>query len=96
MNVLAIRAAVASAIPILGLLAFLAFNLYGLYLGEKVGRFRVPGEFHSKDNRWNPELYPPEAAPWLTKDRRWARARVPVWLGIIVVSNLLYLLVKPR
>lgn len=96
MTVLAIRSAVASVIPILGLLAFAGFSLYGLYLGEKVARFRGPGEFHSKENRWNPELYPPEAAPWLAKDRRWERLRVPVWLGIIVVSNVLYLLVKPR
>ncbi|MDB4887867.1 MAG: hypothetical protein JWN79_3305 [Gemmatimonadetes bacterium] len=92
---LAFRSALASAIPPLSVLWFLAFSIYGMYLEERLSRYRGVGQHIARENRWNPGLYPVEAAKWLARDQRWHQLRIPVWLGTLVVSNVLYFLVKP-
>jgi hypothetical protein len=91
-----IRSGFAAAIPVLTVLAFLAFGLYGMYLEEKVERLRGIGQEISKENRWNPALYPPGSEKWLSRDQAWHRLRIPVWLAIIVTANILYFLIRPR
>ena len=90
---LTFRAAVAGAIPILALVAFAAFAVYGFYLNEKLITFRL-GEPISKEDRWNAALYPEEAEKWIARDRTWHKLQLVVWLGIIVVGNALYFLIK--
>jgi hypothetical protein len=92
---LAFRAAVAAAIPVAALLAYLAFGLYGLFLSRKLRSFRGRGEALTKESLWNAALYPPEAAKWIARDQAWNRYRIAVWLGLIVVANALYFLIKP-
>ena len=91
---LTFRAVIAGAIPILALVAYAAFALYGFYLNEKLTTFRL-GEPIAKEDRWNPALYPDEAERWLARDRTWHKLQWAVWLGIIVVGNVLYFVIKP-
>ena len=88
------RAAVATAIPILALIAFGAFALYGFYLEQKLITFRL-GEAITKENRWNAALYPEAAAKWIKRDRMWHKLRTVAWLGLIGVANALYFLIRP-
>ena len=92
---MAFRAAVASVIPVVTLLAYLAFGLYGLYLERQLVRLGGREQVISKQTRWDPSLYPDEAAPWIARDRLWHRLRIGVWLGLIVVANTLYFLLRP-
>jgi hypothetical protein len=91
---LTFRAVVAGAIPILALVAYAAFALYGFYLNEKLITFRL-GEPISKEDRWNAALYPDDARKWIARDRTWHKLKAVVWLGLIVVGNGLYFLIKP-
>jgi hypothetical protein len=57
---------------------------------------RGVGQDISKENRWNAALYPQGSEKWLSRDRAWHNLRIPVWLGIIVMANILYFLIRPR
>ena len=92
---MALRAAVASAIPVATLLAYLAFGVYGLYVERKLVRLGGREQVLSKQTGWDPSLYPSEAAPWIARDRLWHRLRIGVWLGLIVVANALYFVLSP-
>jgi hypothetical protein len=94
-SVLAFRAAVAATIPIATLLAYLGFGLYGIYLERKLAQIGGRERVISKETRWDSSLYPAEAAPWIARDRWWHRLRIVVWLGLVVVANGLYVLIKP-
>ena len=93
---IAFRSGVAATIPVLAVLAYLVFGIYGMYLEAKIERLRGVGQEISKENRWNAALYPEGSEKWLSRDRAWHRLRIPVWLGIIVVANILYFLIRPR
>jgi hypothetical protein len=82
-------------VPVVTVLAYVAFGLYGFVVEQKLISFRGLGEPLSKESRWNAALYPPAAAKWIARDRIWHTLRIGVWLGLIVVGNALYFLIKP-
>ena len=94
MSIAAVRTFMAWASAWLAFGAFAAHAVYGFYLDQKLGgycNFDPP----PKAERWNPVYYPPEAARWLARDRKWHRWRNAVWLGAVVIGNVLFLLFKP-
>ena len=76
------------------LLAYLVYAAYGLYLEDKLGRLRGIGQEISRESRWNPNVYPPDAAKWLARDRLWHRMRYIVWLGLAFVGGILNVLIR--
>jgi hypothetical protein len=68
--------------------AYLAFGILGIRLEHRAARLRI--EEPPPRDRWNSQYYRPEADALLRQNRRWERARVPVWLGLILLANLLY------
>ncbi|HEY7771059.1 hypothetical protein [Longimicrobium sp.] len=89
MSIDALRTFVAWASVYAAFAVFLGYSAYLLYLDLKVGEY-VRTELPPKSERWNPEYYKPGAEPWLARYRLWDRWRIAVWLGCIVVGNLLY------
>ena len=83
-RVLAARFVVVAAVGI-----FVAHSLYGLYLARKLAVLAGPRR-RAGAARWDPANYPPEARPWLARDRRWRRSRTWVWLGSILGADVLY------
>jgi hypothetical protein len=73
--------------------AFFAHAIYGVYLDFKLNSFAR--ERPPRRQRWNYEYYVPGAEEWLGRDRRWKRWSTAVWVGSIVVGNLLYVVIHP-
>lgn len=88
------RTTAANVVWIAILLAYLVYAAYGLYLEDKLGRLRGIGQEISRENRWNPNVYPADAAKWLARDRLWHRMRYIVWLGLLFVGGILNVLIR--
>jgi hypothetical protein len=79
---------VLSIIAPLTLGAYLAFGILGIRLEQRAARLRI--EEPPRRDRWNSQYYRPEAEALLRQNRRWERARAPVWLGLMLLANLFY------
>ena len=87
------RAILAQAAVYLCFAVFVGYGVYGLYLDLKAGTFRLGAP--PRGDPWNAAYYRPEAAPWLARNRRWRRWLNWVWIGSIVLGNLLYYALRP-
>lgn len=89
-----LRVRVANVIPVLTVLAFLAYSLYCVRLDWRIGRYRT-GVGTPGSDVLDPASYQPEARPLLARLRRLRRYQTLIWLGFICAGNVLYCLVKP-
>jgi hypothetical protein len=76
------------------LLAYLTYGILGIVYEQRLAQFRE-GPPPEKDSRWDPGRYAPGAEKWLARDRLWYRLRYPVWIGCIILGNVLYFALKP-
>jgi len=87
------RVFVAWAAVAISMAAFFAHTIYGVYLDIKLNSFAR--ERRPRRERWNSEYYLPGAEEWLRRDRQWKRWSTAVWLGSVVVGNVLYVIIHP-
>jgi len=73
--------------------AFFAHAIYGVYLDIKLRSF-APDRLPRRE-RWNSAYYVPDAEEWLRRDRRWAKWNSAVWIGTVIIGNVLYIVIHP-
>jgi hypothetical protein len=77
------------------LLAYLAYGLLGLVYEQQLAQFHS-GTLPERKSRWDLSQYAPGAERWLARDRLWHRLRYSVWIGGVVLMNVLYVALRTR
>ncbi len=77
------------------LLAYLAYGMLGIIYERRLAHFHG-GTLPERKLRWDLSQYAPGAERWLARDRLWHRLRYPVWIGGVVLMNVLYFALKAR
>ena len=75
------------------LAAWMAFLLYGLYVGAKLHR-RCHYQWPPEGERWNPKYYVPGTESWIRRDRQWERWKWPALIAAILLMNGIHFLFK--
>lgn len=94
MDSITLRSTLANAIPFLSFAAFVGYGIYGFYLDLRVQRYLIRRPPPGTD-ALDASNFHPDAAPELAKLLRMRRIDTWVWLGCVVMANVLYFWISP-